>query len=91
MLNSYNFHFSDDSFTYHNQSDFSTLDRDNDNSLFTSCAQERKAGWWYKNCQQSNLNGIYGSTVNYEGVNWYSWKGYKVSMTGTRMMVKPKA
>ena len=78
-----------DSFTYHNQYAFSTKDRDNDVTS-SRCAQISTGAWWYKSCHHSNLNGVYGSTDSSKGVNWYYWKGFRVSMAGTRMMVKRK-
>ena len=81
---------SGDSFTYHNQSYFSTKDNDNDDGYRENCAQRWTGAWWYKQCHRSNLNGVYWSSESAKGVNWYNWKGHEVSLTGTRMMVKPK-
>ena len=81
---------SGDSFTYHSQSYFSTKDRDNDAWNGEDCAQRWTGAWWYKHCHHSNLNGVYGSSEEAKGVHWLHWKGHKISLTGTRMMVKPK-
>ena len=83
------FVISGDSLTYNNQSAFSTKDRDND-VWHSHCAQQYTGAWWYKACHYSNLNGVYGSAEHAIGVNWYHWKDYSVSMTGTRMMIKRK-
>ena len=55
-----------DSFMYSKGMAFSTIDRDNDVSS-THCAKFYTAGWWYKHCHYSNLNGRY--TV---GVVWFN-------------------
>jgi ficolin len=38
---------------------FSTRDRDNDPYTTVNCAENYKGGWWYNNCMQAQLNGIY--------------------------------
>ena len=47
-----------DKLTYHNGHKFSTKDRDNDVSQ-VKCAQKVKGAWWYGDCRESNLNGVY--------------------------------
>ena len=37
---------------------FSTKDSDNDVHEI-NCAEKERGGWWYANCGESNLNGIY--------------------------------
>ena len=50
---------------------FST--KDNDNDLYGgNCASSRGA-WWYKNCYECNLNGLYGADTQ-DGIVWYAWK-----------------
>ena len=71
-----------------NQSKFSTKDADND-EFSRHCSQLYKGGWWYNpGCGSSNLNGIYGR--DYNGISWAKWKGFGISLTGTRMMIKGK-
>ncbi|KAL3885211.1 hypothetical protein ACJMK2_025299 [Sinanodonta woodiana] len=78
-----------DSFTYHSGMKFTTKDKDNDlNSL--NCANEFKGGWWYNACHYSNLNGIYGSTKNGEGINWYAYADHFTSMIYADMKIRRK-
>ena len=65
-----------DSLRYHNNMAFSTKDRDNDRSG-GDCANIWKGAWWYNDCHDSNLNGLYvGPTGNsYTGNRWVHWKG----------------
>ena len=80
-----------DSLSYHRGSAFSTKDRDNDNSS-GSCATRCKAGWWFNNCLDSNLNGLYHHgkhSTSWEGVNWYQWKGHSYSAKRAEMKIKP--
>ena len=38
---------------------FTTKDRDNDQYGGGNCAISRRGAWWYKSCDDSNLNGLY--------------------------------
>ena len=69
---------------------FTTYDIDNDQKANVNCAQRFSAAWWYRSCQMSNLNGLYGSGEDGKGVNWSSWKGYYESMTSVKMMIRRK-
>ena len=65
-----------DALSYHNGKEFSTRDRDNDDSD-NNCAELFTGAWWYKACHRSNLNGQYhaGSTSSYAtGVVWYYFR-----------------
>ena len=49
---------------------FSTKDRDNDQSS-GSCASHRQGAWWYKGCTVSNLNDLYRSgLIGAKGIQW---------------------
>ncbi|KAM4663904.1 ficolin-2-like [Discoglossus pictus] len=79
-----------DSMTFHNDSMFSTKDQDNDRNP-GSCAQMNKAGWWYKDCHQANLNGLYllGEHVSYaDGINWETDKGQHYSYKYSEMKIR---
>ncbi|XP_047461489.1 tenascin isoform X2 [Mugil cephalus] len=79
-----------DSLSYHNNRIFSTKDRD-PMSFITSCALSYRGGWWYKNCHEANLNGVYGIDINHQGVIWTSWKGKEFSIPFTEMKMRPAA
>ncbi len=50
----------------HNGMSFSTFDSDNDMRFYDNCAQLFKSGWWFNQCFNSNLNGIY---YHYSNIN----------------------
>ncbi|KAM4725639.1 uncharacterized protein FYW61_013706 isoform 2-T2 [Anableps anableps] len=77
-----------DSLTYHNNCVFSTKDRDLA-PWITRCAISYQGGWWYKNCHQANLNGLYGIDYKHQGVIWKSWKGEDHSIQFTEMKMRP--
>ncbi|XP_008066963.1 tenascin-X [Carlito syrichta] len=79
-----------DSMSYHSGSVFSARDRD-PNNLLISCAVSYRGAWWYRNCHYANLNGLYGSTVDHQGVSWYHWKGFDFSMPFTEMKLRPRS
>ena len=81
-----------DSLGYHNTMKFSTKDRDNDLYYDGSCAQLKKSAWWYKHCQNCDLNGLYfhGYHASFaDGVNWYYWRGDYYSLQKTEMKIRP--
>ncbi|CAB4017608.1 Hypothetical predicted protein [Paramuricea clavata] len=80
-----------DSLTFHNGMQFTTKDIDHDLHE-NNCAQLYKGGWWYNNCHESNLNGLYhcgGTHTSYaDGINWSHWKGHHYSMKTVTMKIK---
>ncbi|XP_044531202.1 tenascin-X [Gracilinanus agilis] len=79
-----------DSMSYHSGSTFSTRDRD-PNNLHIPCAVSYRGGWWYRNCHYANLNGLYGSIIDHQGVSWYAWKGFEFSIPFTEMKLRPRS
>uniref|UniRef100_A0A8C8G3R7 Tenascin XB n=1 Tax=Oncorhynchus tshawytscha TaxID=74940 RepID=A0A8C8G3R7_ONCTS len=77
-----------DSMSYHNARMFSTRDRD-PTPFITRCAMSYRGGWWYKNCHEANLNGLYDTSVNHQGVIWTAWKGKDLSIPFTEMKLRP--
>ncbi|KAL2082833.1 hypothetical protein ACEWY4_020606 [Coilia grayii] len=76
-----------DSMTYHNGRHFSTRDRDRSDIRF--CAMFYRGGWWYRNCHEANLNGLYNTAHNQEGIIWKTWKGKKYSIPFVEMKMRP--
>ena len=77
------------SLAYHNNSAFSTKDRDND-VYDNSCSDLYKGAWWYRYCQQANLNGLYlGPTrEGHTAMVWQHWKGLYQSLKSTEMKIR---
>ena len=78
-----------DSLDTHNGQSFSTVDEDND----LQCAQTHKGGWWYKDCIDSNLNGVWyadGTIVSSEqdGIIWQHWTTEDYSLKTTVMAIR---
>ncbi|XP_066580135.1 tenascin [Amia ocellicauda] len=77
-----------DALQYHDGRPFSTRDRDPQHQI-TRCAMSYKGGWWYKNCHYANLNGLYNTHRNHQGVIWTNWKGNNFSIAFTEMKLRP--
>jgi len=74
----------------HSGMQFTTKDRDHDQSTrYGNCAQTFKGAWWYKDCLFSNLNGLKHSTAYGEGIVWHPWHGYNYSLKKTEMKLRP--
>ena len=77
-----------DGLGYHNGSNFTTKDRDNDVSSKYNCAIKYTGAWWFKNCVfRSNLNGSYKQIT--KGMVWYPWGNTYNSMKTCKMMIRP--
>ena len=83
---------------YHNQSDFSTPDSDNDR-WFGECAVKDKAGWWFNDCSYASLNSVYYHGGKHaiapdgliDGILWYHWKqDYTYSLRKTEMKIRSR-
>ncbi|XP_059150300.1 ficolin-2-like [Physella acuta] len=72
-----------------NNQKFSTYDQDNDSGS-RNCAVVYHGAWWYADCQNSNLNGLYGSTEYGVGLNWLALTGDYGSLDSCEMKVRAK-
>jgi hypothetical protein len=54
-----------------------------------SCARERHAGWWFSNCANVNLNGLYNDNTG-KGPYWWYWHSTTDSLKKDIMMIKRK-
>ncbi|CAL4070888.1 unnamed protein product, partial [Meganyctiphanes norvegica] len=75
------------------EANFSTFDADHDLYPDVNCAEElRHGGWWYMDCGDSNLNGLYypiaGIGPPWDGIYWYTW-GWYDSLQSSKMMIRP--
>lgn len=50
---------------YHNGRPFSTKDRE-PKPVLSGCATSYRGGWWYKDCHEANLNGLYDINTNHQ-------------------------
>ncbi|XP_055966834.1 angiopoietin-related protein 7 [Sorex fumeus] len=93
FLGNYSGSVGKDALFYHNNTAFSTKDKDNDNCL-DKCAQLRKGGYWYNCCTDSNLNGVYyrlGEHAKHlDGISWYGWHGASYSLKRVEMKIRPE-
>ncbi|XP_027529163.1 angiopoietin-related protein 7-like [Neopelma chrysocephalum] len=89
-----------DALSYHSGSPFSTRDRDPRDPRGPReppghprpphCAVAYGGAWWYRNCHYANLNGRYGATRDHQGIHWFPWKGFNVSIPFTEMKLRPQ-
>ncbi|XP_073478634.1 angiopoietin-related protein 6 isoform X1 [Aquarana catesbeiana] len=82
-----------DSLSWHNDKQFSTLDKDRD-SYLGNCAHFQKGGWWYNMCAHSNLNGVWYRGGHYrsryqDGVYWAEFRGGAYSLKKVSMLIRP--
>ncbi|XP_041483308.1 tenascin-N-like [Lytechinus variegatus] len=83
-----------DAMTYHNNTQFSTRDRDHDFSI-GNCAFLRQAGFWFRGCNKANPNGRWLARADARGlngavVNWGTWEGHKYTycLKSFRIMIR---
>ena len=78
-----------DSRGYHNDMQFSTKDRDNDQYSGGSCATSWHGAWWYGTCHHSNLNGLYRSGLSgAQGVWWRQFLNNRISLKFAQMKLR---
>uniref|UniRef100_A0A182WQP3 Fibrinogen C-terminal domain-containing protein n=1 Tax=Anopheles minimus TaxID=112268 RepID=A0A182WQP3_9DIPT len=70
---------------------FSAYDLDLDNSE-SNCAVSNRGAWWYTDCGNSNMNGLYlkGVSGGTTGMFWKTFRGENYSLKKSRMMVRRK-
>lgn len=84
-----------DSLSSHDGQSFSTYDADHDSHPNKNCAAKFKGGWWYRNCHDSNLNGVYyrnGRMSNPQipdGIIWEDVTGDYSSLKTNVMAIRP--
>ena len=72
--------------SYHNGQKFSTRDQDNDN-FSQSCAIQKHGGYWYNDCNSSNLNGNYTTWTSATGFYWSYGSESTHKLTHSTMML----
>lgn len=80
-----------DALSRHNGAPFSTYDNDNDD-MEGNCAIQHKGGWWYTNCQETNLTGVRRNknTDSDDGIQWRQWPGnHREEMQSVVMAIRP--
>ena len=84
--------YAGDSFTYHDNMMFTTVDRDND-YYGGNCAVSYYGGWWHDACHLCKLNGKYGPGFVHrtEALYWHYFPMSEISyFTYADMKVKPE-
>ncbi|XP_069128975.1 angiopoietin-related protein 7-like [Argopecten irradians] len=80
-----------DAFGFHDGSGFSTYDKDVSQ---LNCATAYQCGWWFKNCYDANLNGLYKTAARTGDNNAMLWKYFPSShivctpLKKTKMMIR---
>ncbi|XP_037684457.1 angiopoietin-related protein 7-like [Choloepus didactylus] len=93
FLGNYSGNVEDDALFHHNDTAFTTKDKDNDSCL-ENCAKLLKGGYWYKCCATSNLNGVYYNPEeqykHLNGLTWIGWHGTTYSLKRVEMKIRPE-
>ena len=76
-----------DAFSRHNGHAFTTKDSDNDIQGQLNCAIYYKGAWWYADCYDSNLNGLYSGTQFWN--QYIGWLGLQ-ALTFVEMKIRGK-
>ena len=85
-------------FLYHNNTHFTTVDRDND-EVANSCIHKPAygdgffGGFWYKSCARITPTGHYCPTDHCgsktKAMRWGAWHGTQYSLKSVKMMMRP--
>lgn len=76
----------------HNGAYFSTKDRNNDPGA-NDCANLFNSGWWFKQCKDVDLNGVYVATkvgIDHRGLKWEHLLGVGNNLKSSEMKIRPK-
>ena len=79
----------------HDGESFSTYDADHDSHTSKNCAALFKGGWWYRQCHDSNLNGVYynngvmADPAIPDGIIWEDVTGDHSSLKTNVMAIRP--
>ncbi|XP_076337596.1 techylectin-5B-like [Tachypleus tridentatus] len=78
------------SLSHHNDTMFSTKDKDNDRNR-GDCSVMHKGGWWYNSCHYANLNGLYYTEdkIDTIGITWRQWKNKYNTLKTSEMKIRP--
>ncbi len=75
----------------HNNRLFSTKDRDQDAGSTRNCAVVYQGAWWYNDCHDSNLNGLYLNGENDpRSASWYTLRRDYSSLKRIEMKIRPR-
>ncbi|KAL1380334.1 hypothetical protein pipiens_014281 [Culex pipiens pipiens] len=77
-----------DSMASSNGMAFSTPDADNDQAPDANCAQGYSSGWWFNQCFNANLNGLYSPGKLDDAMQWNGF-GDKEGLLAAEMMIRP--
>ncbi|XP_018013872.1 techylectin-5B [Hyalella azteca] len=84
-----------DAFSYHHGRPFTSNDRDNDLYGAGNCASYFSGGWWYENCYDAHLNGVYPEPpdrLNASFITWWALENntrVPLVLTSVTVRVKP--
>ena len=81
-------------FLYHNNTQFSTYDRDNDNHDSSSCVVKHDyGGFWFNACSKIEINNndcrAASCSIRNRMNRWKAWRGTQYSLMTMQMMFRP--